>query len=58
MLSTLLDACLSFDHEGQGTVIPREMAMSLLTLLVEKISEMKRYGQDLYTMDLLPMRDR
>lgn len=50
----LAEAVLTFECIGKA----REMAMDLVSDLAEKISEMKKYGQDFLSMTAAPVRLR
>jgi hypothetical protein len=58
LIKPLADAVMSFEGSGKEEDSPRNQVLSLFRFLVEKVSEMKKYGQDLMTMDCCPMDTR
>lgn len=58
LLPALIDAVLTFDDEKFGEQNPRDMSITLLQAEIVKITEMKKYGQDLMTIDYIDMSSR
>jgi len=58
LIKALCDAILSFDGSASEDESPRSRAISLFRLLIEKVSELKKYGQDMLTMDCCTLDTR